>query len=67
MTILSTRQQATRSGLARRLTDPLAQQRALDLMGVQVSLEVLSALPPGGWVRLVPESRPLRLGSQARR
>ena len=67
MTMLSTRQQATRSGLARRLTDPLAQQRALDLMGVQVSLEVLSVLPPGGWVQLVPEGRPLRLGSQARR
>lgn len=67
MTMLSTRQQATRSGFARRLTDPLAQQRALDLMGVQVSLDVLRGLPPGGWVRLVPEGRPLRLGSQARR
>ena len=67
MTMLSTRQQATRSGLARRLTDPVAQQRALDLMGLQISLDVLRGLPPGGWVRLVPEGRPLRLGTRPRR
>ncbi|MDB5448339.1 MAG: hypothetical protein JWQ97_3656 [Phenylobacterium sp.] len=56
---LNTRQQASRSGRARRLTDPVAQQKALRSMGVEVSVEVLRTLPPGGWVRFAPDGEPL--------
>jgi hypothetical protein len=61
MVQLSTRQQAARSGRGRRLNDAAAQQRVLQAMGVQVSLEVLRSLPRGAWTRFVPEGVPLRL------
>ncbi len=58
---LTTRQQAARSGRGRRLNDAAAQQRVLSAMGVQVSLDVLQALPRGAWIRFVPEDVPLRV------
>lgn len=63
---LTTRQQAARSGRGRRLNDAAAQQRVLKAMGVQVSLEVLKALPRGAWIRFLPEDVPLRVTRFAR-
>jgi hypothetical protein len=61
MVHLYTGQQGARSGRGRRLHDAAAQQRVLEGLGVQVSLEVLQDLPPGAWVRFVPEDAPLRI------
>jgi hypothetical protein len=61
MVQLTTRQQAARSGRGRRLNDAAAQQRVLNALGVQVSLEVLRALPRGAWIRFVPDDVPLRV------
>jgi hypothetical protein len=61
MVHLNTRQQGARSGRGRRLHDAAAQQRVLEGLGVQVSLEVLQDLPPGAWVRFVPDDAPLRV------
>ncbi len=61
MVELTTRQQAARSGRGRRLIDAAAQQRVLNALGVQVSLEVLRALPRGAWIRFVPDDVPLRV------
>jgi hypothetical protein len=61
MVQLTTRQQAARSGRARRLKDIGAQQRALEAMGVRVPIEMLQGLPCGAWLRFVPDERPLRL------
>ena len=61
MVQLTTRQQAARSGRGRRLNDAAAQQRVLNALGVQVSLEVLKALPRGAWIRFVPDDVPLRV------
>jgi len=55
------RQQGARSGRGRKLHDAAAQQRVLSAMGVQVALDVLQKLPPGGWLRYAPENAPLRL------
>lgn len=66
MTERSTRQQASRSAHARRTTDAASQQRFLGGLGVEVSLDVLRSLPPGAWIRFVPEDVPLRV-SRARR
>ena len=64
--MLTTRQQAARSGRARRLVDVTVQQRVLRAMGVNVALEVLRELPPGGWIRYAPEQAPLRIAQFAR-
>lgn len=61
MVQLTTRQQAARSGRGRRLNDAAIQQRVLNAMGVEVSLEVLEALPRGAWIRFLPEDVPLRV------
>jgi hypothetical protein len=61
MVELNTRQQGARSGRGRRLHDAAAQQRVLERLGVHVSLQVLQDLPPGGWVRFVPDDTPLRV------
>jgi hypothetical protein len=66
MVELTTRQQAARSGRGRRLNDAAAQQRVLNAMGVQVTLDELKALPRGAWIRFVPEGRPLRFATLAR-
>jgi hypothetical protein len=66
MTELTTRQQATRSGHARRVSDPVSQQRLLSGLGVEVSLEVLRTLPPGAWIRFVPAGRSLYVGRRGR-
>ena len=58
---LNTRQQGARSGRGRKLHDAAAQQRVLSAMGVEVDLNVLQELPPGGWLRYVPENAPLRV------
>lgn len=55
------RQQGARSGRGRKLHDAAAQQRVLSAMGVEVELGVLQELPPGGWLRYVPENAPLRV------
>jgi hypothetical protein len=65
--MLTTRQQAARSGRARRLIDVGAQYRVLRGMGVQVAMEDLKDLPPGAWIRFVPENEPLRLARHIRR
>jgi hypothetical protein len=67
MVALTTRQQAARSGRARRLVDVGAQFRALRGMGVQIALEDLKGLPPGAWIRFVPDDAPLRLARYIRR
>jgi len=46
---------AGRAGRQRRMNDAAAQQRLLRAMGVQVPLEVIKALPPGGWIRFFPQ------------
>lgn len=61
MVQLNTRQQGARSGRGRKLHDALAQQKVLSAMGVEVALNVLKELPPGGWLRYVPEDAPLRV------
>lgn len=61
MVQLNTRQQGARSGRGRRLHNAVAQQRVLSAMGVEVDLTVLQELPPGAWLRYVPEDRPLRV------
>ena len=61
MVELTTRQQAARSGRGRRLNEAVAQQRALNAIGVQVPLDVLRALPRGAWIRFVPDDVPLRV------
>lgn len=66
MVMLTTRQQAARSGRARRLNDIVAQQRALRGMGVQVTLADLAGLPPGAWIRYAPEDEPLHLAQYMR-
>jgi hypothetical protein len=66
MVMLTTRQQAVRSGRARRLVDVAAQQRVLGGMGVQVALDDLKGLPPGAWIRYLPEDMPLRLAQYIR-
>jgi len=66
MTERTTRQQASRSSHARRMADPASQQRFLSGLGIQVSLDLLQTLPPGAWIRFVPEDVPLR-ASRARR
>lgn len=55
------RQQGARSGRGRKLHDAATQQRVLSAMGVEVELDILQGLPPGGWLRYVPEDRPLRV------
>lgn len=67
MTGLTTRQQAVRSGRARRINDPISQQRLLHSLGISVALEDLRALPPGAWIRYAPEDAPLRLGRRRAR
>lgn len=67
MVMLTTRQQAARSGRARRLVDVAAQQRVLQAMGVQIALDELKGLPPGGWIRFVPDEAPLRVARMLRR
>lgn len=67
MMVLTTRQQASRSGYARRLRDPVSQQRFLESLGVSVSLEVLRTLPPGGWIRYAPDGAPLPRGRRRTR
>jgi hypothetical protein len=47
------------------LHDAAAQQRVLEGLGVQVSLEVLQDLPPGAWVRFVPEDARPRIARLA--
>jgi hypothetical protein len=64
---LTTRQQAARSGRARRLVDVSAQLRVLKGMGVQVAIEDLRGLPPGAWIQFVPDDEPLRLARFIRR
>lgn len=61
MSELTTRQQATRSGHARRICDPASQQRFLRSLGVDVAIEILCALPRGAWIRYVPDGAPLRV------
>jgi hypothetical protein len=66
MTGLTTRQQASRSGRARRVTDPADQQRFLASLGVEVPLDVLRGLPRGAWSRFVPEDKPLQVARPMR-
>ncbi len=66
MVMLTTRQQAARSGRARRVVDAVAQQRALRAMGVDVAIDVLRGLPPGAWIRFVPETQPVRVAAAIR-
>ena len=66
MTERTTRQQASRSSHARRVADPASQQRFLAALGIQVSLDVLRTLPPGAWIRFVPEDIPLRVSRPPR-
>ena len=63
---LTTRQQAARSGRGRRVTDAAAQQKALEAMGVHVSIEELQALPRGAWLRYWPQGTPLRVAQYVR-
>jgi hypothetical protein len=51
---LDTRPKGVRPGLSKRLNDAAAHQRALRAMGVEVPLQDLQQLPPGGWLRFVP-------------
>lgn len=66
MVQLTTRQQAARSGRGRRLKDAAVQQRVLNAMGVEVSLEELRTLPRGAWIRFLPEDAPVRVSGDLR-
>jgi hypothetical protein len=57
VTQITTGRPASSSGSQRRPNDAAAQQRALKAMGVEVPLDVLKALPNGGWIRFVPQER----------
>lgn len=67
MVALTTRQQAARSGRARRVVDVAAQLRVLTALGVKVALDDLRGLPPGAWIRFLPDDEPLRLARLMRR
>jgi hypothetical protein len=51
---LDTRPNGARLGQSKRFNDAAAHQRVLRAMGVDVPLQDLQQLPPGGWLRFVP-------------